>query len=409
MLRMHWSRAALVGILVLGLSIEARSAGPKQGAAVSRSGSTGAAPAGPTILADPPAGQLLSQAAAQQSLVGQVIEREVEAALLHAQQTLADDPAAATDALRSNLHLVCRSPELSAELRAALRGRLEVALHSATRRAAEFEERQLAVQQARAAAAERTRVAGQLASQQQRIEQLAERFGALMNEGRYGLAESVASQLDGEPSPDGTLAATSLQGNVRLIRAVLQSQEQRRERQDKIVRALGLVESAGTAFPDDEPIVYPEAEVWQALTVRRAKSSRTDLHEPSRATARITQALKEPTSYDFTEVSLRDAVEYLKDLHGIEIQFDAKALEASGIDLETPVTQKLAGVSLRLGLAAALGALGPDVRRRERGAAGHVRGPGRAQNRQPGLSRGRSGPAGPTAAVQFGLRAPRRL
>lgn len=66
--------------------------------------------------------------------------------------------------------------------------------------------------------------------------------------------------------------------------------------------------------------------------------------------ARIVAALESPTQVDFVDTPLTDAIQYLKDLHKIEIQLDAKALEASGVALDKPVTRNVAGVSLRAAL-----------------------------------------------------------
>jgi hypothetical protein len=117
------------------------------------------------------------------------------------------------------------------------------------------------------------------------------------------------------------------------------------------------VEVAGVALPGDEPIVYPLAERWQELTARRAKYARTDLHDSKPAEAKLSRALGEQTNFDFVDVSLADAVTYLKDLHGIEIQFDSKALQDENFDIDAPVTRRLNGISLRSALRLLLGAL----------------------------------------------------
>ena len=61
---------------------------------------------------------------------------------------------------------------------------------------------------------------------------------------------------------------------------------------------------------------------------------------------RIELVLTQPTHMEFIETPLADAVDYLKDLHGIEIQLDTKALEEAGIGTDTPMTGTLKGVSL---------------------------------------------------------------
>ncbi len=65
-----------------------------------------------------------------------------------------------------------------------------------------------------------------------------------------------------------------------------------------------------------------------------------------RLEGRIRQALELPTLMDFTETPLQDAMDYLKDHHGIAIQLDTRALENAAIGSDTPITRTLTGVSL---------------------------------------------------------------
>jgi hypothetical protein len=51
----------------------------------------------------------------------------------------------------------------------------------------------------------------------------------------------------------------------------------------------------------------------------------------------ILDALEQPASYQFIEEPLQDVVIDLKDLHGIEIQLDEKALVDAGIAQDTPI------------------------------------------------------------------------
>ncbi|MBI3838262.1 MAG: hypothetical protein HY288_10065 [Planctomycetia bacterium] len=49
---------------------------------------------------------------------------------------------------------------------------------------------------------------------------------------------------------------------------------------------------------------------------------------------------------EFTKTPLQDVVDYLKELHRIEIQFDSKALGDAGVASDTLVTRQLKGISL---------------------------------------------------------------
>jgi ferric-dicitrate binding protein FerR (iron transport regulator)/tetratricopeptide (TPR) repeat protein len=127
-------------------------------------------------------------------------------------------------------------------------------------------------------------------------------------------------------------------------------------------------------FPDDPPVVYPDADAWARLTSRpsewyanggldspwRAWGSLSlerydpdqaiDLASRGQAEKRVQDALRSPTHLEFVEAPLQDVIDYLKDLHGIEIQVDKKALDDVGIANDTPITKQLKGISLRSAL-----------------------------------------------------------
>ena len=68
------------------------------------------------------------------------------------------------------------------------------------------------------------------------------------------------------------------------------------------------------------------------------------------AQRKVREALDRPTQIEFAGTPLNDVVDYLKDLHGIEIQLDSPALKEAGVDEMTPVTKELKGISLRSAL-----------------------------------------------------------
>jgi hypothetical protein len=61
---------------------------------------------------------------------------------------------------------------------------------------------------------------------------------------------------------------------------------------------------------------------------------------------KVQQALKSRTEVDFTQVPLDRAIEYLKDLHDIEIQFDKWSLAEVGLSPSFPITYQVKGISL---------------------------------------------------------------
>ncbi len=72
--------------------------------------------------------------------------------------------------------------------------------------------------------------------------------------------------------------------------------------------------------------------------------------EPVDREAAIERALASPTQIDFVETPLQDVVDYLKDLHRIEIQIDIKVFKDTGMDPSTPISRNLKGISLRSAL-----------------------------------------------------------
>ena len=58
---------------------------------------------------------------------------------------------------------------------------------------------------------------------------------------------------------------------------------------------------------------------------------------------------------EFIETPLDQAVDYLKDLHGIEIQLGKRALEEAGIGADLPISCTLKGISLASALRLMLG------------------------------------------------------
>lgn len=89
------------------------------------------------------------------------------------------------------------------------------------------------------------------------------------------------------------------------------------------------------------------------LTV--AAASAQDMHNPdqwTRAEKKIHEALGSNTRLEFIETPLADVVQFLSDLHQINIVVDRRALQQAGIDtsLDAPVTVNLRDVTLRSAL-----------------------------------------------------------
>src|SRR6185295_10909219 len=77
---------------------------------------------------------------------------------------------------------------------------------------------------------------------------------------------------------------------------------------------------------------------------------------------RIYKALDSSTAFEFVDTPLEDAIEYLKEYHGIDIQFDGSTLRKLGISpKEATVTVTNKAIPLRLGLDETLKSLEPRL------------------------------------------------
>jgi len=309
----------------------------------------GAAPPAPGggLLAEVEAGgDFLANVEASQQILEQKIKTEVERALNQARDQMDTNPENARRDLKIELETIERSPDLGPETRAQLKSQIESAIREAGRRAIEVAARKALAEENRAAAEERQQLVEETARNQQKIRQLMDRFNSLMDEGRYQEAEDIIAAQVRELDPYGTtpMAATwaaRFGGNWDALWAV------REVRARNFARSLLEVEKSAVPFPDDPPVMYPEAQVWADLTLRRKKYASIDLARQGSAEQKIFAALDDDTRIEFIETPLNQVIDFLKDQHDINIEIDTKALDDIGVGSDSPITRNLKGISLR--------------------------------------------------------------
>jgi hypothetical protein len=302
-----------------------------------------------------PDGAFLDTFARERQIMAQKTEADVLNALNDARTTMQVDPQAAIDNLKLMRQQVDSSPDLDPTLRTQLLSQIESALRDAATRHIVHEEEIVNRGQLAAAAAERERVLNELFLRDQKLEQLMARFDSLMHEERYFDAEQVAF-IARDISPSNPVM-TSAVLTSRTAGYFAESAALREARHRGVVDMLASAERSHVPTSDEPPILYPDPEVWQALTERRKQWKQVDLAQSGPAEERILSALDEPTELEFIETPLSDVIEYLKDRHKIEIQIDKKALEDAGVTSDTPVTWNLRGIKLKSALKLMLGEL----------------------------------------------------
>lgn len=297
-----------------------------------------------------PADLLQATTENEQILAGKV-RAEVEAALNEARRALSTDPATAEQHLKLVLFAIESVPQLAAEVRSQLRQQVEAAIRSARQAAIAASEEQAVLQEQQAQLAERERIDAALTARTGRLKQLMDRFDALMEEGRYQVADAqVAPEIE-RLAPNSRLAASVLDGG-RMQRAAFENEIVWRNRANNYLRTLASAEASLSPFPDDQPIVYLPAEQWEDLTIRRQQYKAVDLVKQGGSEQRIYAELNKvmPVGMEFVETPLKDAMTFTADQHSIPIVINAKALRDAGINVDTPVTKSLKGITLRSAL-----------------------------------------------------------
>ena len=307
-------------------------------------------------------------------VITQALEQETAVRLRDARKLMASDPEAAREGLKSLLLEIdteFADARLPADVRERLARQVEMRIREADRRAREKAERDLIAQREEASRREREALLGDLERKQDRLTRLASRYDALVKEGiRLGYERpttnfteaerDVAMQFGQEaprlPSdPIVPMNARPLSETMPLYARILdydaESMRLRRDSHRAFMDTLHLCDVAAIPFPDEPPVLYPSAARWQEITRLREKYKAVDLANPGSAEEKIYKALEQPVEdFDFVETPLRDVVAQIEDAHGIQVEIDVRALDDFGIDVDTPVTRSLSGISLRSAL-----------------------------------------------------------
>jgi len=100
------------------------------------------------------------------------------------------------------------------------------------------------------------------------------------------------------------------------------------------------------------PKLPEKAKTFADLGVKPPQTSAgADVTLPERQRSKaIYKALSEKTTFEFIETPLHDVVDYLEELHRINIWIDSRAMQDVGIGSDTPITRNLSGITLRSAL-----------------------------------------------------------
>lgn len=288
--------------------------------------------------------------------------QQVERAIQEARSQAQIDPAAAATELKRTLGFVVSHPGIFPDAQQQLTKRLQGVLQEFANMEEKFVLEKTRAAERRAALEAEQRLIEQLLLDDEKMEQLIDRVRGLLNEGWHGndpafeAAEEVAEvAVDLRPG-DGVAEAARFTSEA--AGAMNKAFRLRALRADRFLEVLHQVELSHVPFPDEPPIRWPPAAVWQQLTQQRKKWASVDLHKNSPAEERIQEALREETETGFIDTPLKDAIDFIKELHKIQIIIDEQALVEEGLATDEPINLDLSGITLRSALRIMLEPLG---------------------------------------------------
>ena len=301
---------------------------------------------------NPKSDSLLENLEAQRKVREEQITIDVNLAIQSAQAGARDSFPDAYDIMKRQLYTVVAATDISADVRQALRKRVEAAMQQMQNESEKFEQKRAALDRQLSQQEAMKKLMDQTQRDEDRMEQLIDRVRALLIRGFKGNPQAfedaeavsrVAVELDpylGEPNLD--VFDSEAAGHLDKARRL------RDERQDKLLALLYQVELSHVPFPDEPPVVWPSPERWQWITENRRKWKSVDLKSYSKKEEKIVRELDKPTTFDFTDESLDGVRDTIMERHGFDIVIDKVKLEEESVATDaTDITLKVSEISLK--------------------------------------------------------------
>jgi citrate lyase gamma subunit len=323
---------------------------------------TSAVPSGDQALqaAPDPNASLLENQQEMTRLLTEKLRNEVSHAIETAR--VSDDPAVGLAALKQTLGSVKAAIDIGPEDRARMQKQLESTIQQQEVKQDQLQQQLTRALERRAQQEAQARLSEQAMLDEERLENLIDRVRSLMQEGRHGRDDAYAeAQLVADVAIDmrpGEGASTAARFDAESAHQLTRAYRLRARRADEVLETLYQVELSHIPFPDEPPLRFPPAAVWKALSERRKQHATVDLKKSTPNEKRIQKSLTETTEVSFTDNPLEEALNYLEDLHHIEIWLDKQALQDEGVATDQQITLVMTGISLRSALRLMLEPLG---------------------------------------------------
>jgi type II secretory pathway component GspD/PulD (secretin) len=174
---------------------------------------------------------------------------------------------------------------------------------------------------------------------QQEVAELMKQYHDFYKEGKYKEAEMAAMRAH-ELDPDNASASAAVHV-AHIQRAQAEYADLKNHREDMVLKGLDDAEDEGPVLTAKNPIDY-DAQRWEIAKNRKVfpvKGVAIDIK--TEREREIEQKLSLPITVDFKDVPLKNVIEDLRDMTGINIVPDQPALDEENISLDRPVTMHL--------------------------------------------------------------------
>lgn len=281
-------------------------------------------------------GDLLKDEEAIRRVQSEALKSDLDRKLADADRKMGADPTGVKNSLLGEFDALDQA-NIDPGLRIMLKARLSAALERVSEREARYLDQQARNAAVRSQAEASRRLLDESARRETALKQLVESFNFLMSQYRYlEASQEIAPEIE-TLAPETPLAAvthhySSLFANQALVREAF------RRREQGFVDSMRGAEEAAVPFAGEPPIVYPPADVWQALTAQRKERYGTINLAADDQEQRIYQALRQDFDADFTGTGLKAAMEQIADKYSIPIFINEKELDNLSVPPDSPIT-----------------------------------------------------------------------
>ncbi|HEY1379292.1 MAG TPA: hypothetical protein VGF55_20990 [Gemmataceae bacterium] len=183
---------------------------------------------------------------------------------------------------------------------------------------------------------------------QQQVKDLMKQFNTLYKEGKYVEAEMAASkahELDpDDPSSEAAMQLAKIHGGLTTY------EEVRARKENMFLNSMNQAEDPGPAVDSNHPVILDKPRLEIARGREKDKNGVNVMRNMSAKDKEIQSKLLKPVQVNFHNVPLRQAVDDLRSMTGMNIHLETQSLAAEAINAEQPVSLKADNVSLKSAL-----------------------------------------------------------